>query len=348
MLYFHIIAKKFKLHKMKKVLYVILGLVAIYLVLCLFGPSTVKVERSVDINAPKELVQTQLADLNFFHDTWSPWTEKDSAMKITYAGEMGQPGSTYAWESDKKEVGKGMMIYDQTVNDSVLQTLRFDDMGDAKVYFITKPVENATNVTWGMIFDVGFFHRGPMLFMNFDKHIGPDYERGLAKLKPVLEQMAAAPAPATYEIKEVQWEAKTYYGKKEKVSFDKMSAFFGANFSKIGEDLGKAKVQPVGMPKAIYFSYDEKGQSAECAAVMEVPNGTNVSGWEKFETPAGKVLLIEYYGPYEKSGDAHYAMDAYIKKNGLTQGLVLEEYVTDPMTEKDPSKWLTNIFYVVK
>lgn len=51
---------------------------------------------------------------------------------------------------------------------------------------------------------------------------------------------------------------------------------------------------------------------------------------------------------YEKSGDAHYAIIAYIKKNGLTQGVELEEYVTDPMTKKDPAKWLTNIFYVVK
>lgn len=332
---------------MKKVLYVVLGLVAIYFILCLFGPSSVKVERAININAPIELVQKQLADLKFFHDSWSPWTEKDSAMKTTYTGEMGQPGSTYAWESDKEDVGKGMMIYDKTVNDSVLQTLRFDGMGDAKVYFITKTENNGTNVTWGMVFDIGFFGRGPMLFMNFEKQIGPDYEKGLAKLKPALEQMAAVPA-VNYEIKEIQWEARTYYGKKEKLSFDKISAFFGENYPKLAAELAKAKIQPVGMPKAIYFSYDEQGKSTECAAVMEVANGTKLSDWEKFETPASKVLLIEYYGPYEKSGDAHYAMDAYIKKNGLTQGLVLEEYVTDPMTEKDPAKWLTNIFYIVK
>lgn len=332
---------------MKKVLYVVLGLVAIYFILCLFGPSSVKVERSISINAPKELVQKQLADLKFFHDSWSPWTEKDTAAKTTYTGEIGQPGSTYLWESDKKDVGKGSMTYDRTVNDSVLHTLRFDGMGDAKVYFITKPENNVTNVTWGMTFDIGFFGRGPMLFMNFDKQMSPDFEKGLSKLKTALEQMASVPS-VNYEIKEVQWEAKTYYGKKEKLSFDKLSLFFAENYPKLAEEFGKAKVERIGMPKAIYFSYDEQGKTTECAAVMEVANGTKLSGWEKFETPASKVLLIEYYGPYEKSGGAHYAMDTYIKKNGLTQGLVLEEYVTDPMTEKDPSKWLTNIFYMVK
>lgn len=190
---------------MKKVLYVIIGLVAIYLILCLFGPSSIKVERSVDINAPKELVQKQLSDFKFFHDAWSPWTEKDPAMKTTYTGEAGQPGSTYAWESDKSDVGKGSMTYNKTVNDSILQTLRFEGMGDTRVYFITTSENTITHVTWGMVFDIGFFGRGPMLFMNMDKQIGPDYEKGLAKLKPALEQMTQSTAPsASYEVKELQ------------------------------------------------------------------------------------------------------------------------------------------------
>lgn len=333
---------------MKKVLYVILGLVAAYLILCLFGPKMIKVERSTDINAPKELVQKQLANLKFFHDAWSPWTERDSAMKTSYTGEPGQPGSTYAWESDKDDVGKGSMTYEKTVNDSVLQSLHFDGMGSTPVYFITKEENNVTHVTWGMMFEIGFFGRAPMLFINMEKQIGPDYERGLAKLKPLLEQMAAAPAATQYEIKELQWDAKTFYGKKDKLAFDKIAPFFAENYSKIGADIAKAKEQPIGPPKAIYFAFDEKTMVADLAAVMEVPEGTKIAGWEKFETPAGKVLMIEYYGPYEKSAEAHYAMDAYIKKNGLTQGNVIEEYVTDPMTEKDPAKWLTNIYYLVK
>ena len=333
---------------MKKVLYVILGLIAIYLILCLFGPSSVTVERSVDINAPKELVQKQLADLKFFHDAWSPWTERDPGMKTSYTGEPGQPGSTYSWESDKDSVGKGSMTYEKTVNDSILQSLYFDGMGVTPVYFTTKSEGNVTHVTWGMTFEIGFFGRGPMLFMNMDKMIGPDYEKGLAKLKPILEQMSAAPVTQTYEIKELQWEAKTFYGKKEKLSFDKMADFFAENYPKLAADLGKAKEQPLGMPKAIYFSFDEKTMVAECAAVMEVANGTKLPGWEKFETPESKVLLIEYFGSYDKSGEAHYAMDSYIKTNNLSQGTVIEEYITDPMTEKDTAKWQTNIYYLVK
>lgn len=102
-------------------------------------------------------------------------------------------------------------------------------------------------------------------------------------------------------------------------------------------------------PSAIYFTFDEKAMQTECAAVFSIKdNNKKMEDWERFQVPASKVLLIEYYGAYDKSANAHYAMDAYMKGKGLTQSFVIEEYVTDPMMEKDTSKWLTNIFYVIK
>ncbi|MBI3518726.1 MAG: GyrI-like domain-containing protein [Bacteroidetes bacterium] len=334
---------------MKKILYVIIGISVLYLIVCLFGPSKVKVERSIDIKASSiEELQHRLADLKFFHDKWSPWTRRDPGMKTIYKGVCCEPGSSYRWESEKDSVGKGTMTFNKFTPDSVLMTLNFDGMGDNELYFITKPSGNGTiNVTWGVIFDIGFFGRAPMMFINMDKIIGGDYETGLAKLKQEIESMPVS-ATTQYEIKETNWDAKTFYGVKEKLAFDKLAAFFGQSYGKIGAALGKAKAQPIGQPKAIYFSFDEKTKVTDVAAVMEVANGTKLEGVEKFEIPAGKVLHIEYYGAYDKSANAHYAMDAYIKDKGLTQSYVLEEYVTDPMTEKDTAKWLTNIFYLVK
>lgn len=334
---------------MKKILYLVIGICAIYLILCLFGPSTIKVERSVDIKTSSvENLQHKLADLKFFHDKWSPWTRIDPNMKTTYEGVCCEPGSSYSWESEKDSVGKGIMIFNQFTPDSVLMTLNFDNTGDSRVYFITKNNTNGTiGVTWGMIFDIGFFGRAPMLFMNMDKMIGPDYEIGLANLKREIESMASE-TNSEFEIKELTWEAKTFYGVKNKLSYDKIAAFFGESYGKIGMALGKAKAEPIGMPKAFYFTFDEKTMITEVAAVMEVANGTKLEGVEKFETPTSKVLLIEYFGAYDKSQNAHYAMDAYIKEKGYTQGFVIEEYVNDPVLEKDTTKWQTNIFYLVK
>ncbi len=334
---------------MKKILYVIIGIGVIYLVMCLFGPSKIKVERSIVIKTSSvEDLQHHLADFKLFHDKWSPWTKRDPKMKTIYSGVCCEPGSSYRWESEVDSVGKGTMTFNKFTPDSVLMTLNFDGMGDNELYFITKPSNNGTvNVTWGVIFDIGFFGRAPMIFINMDKFIGPDYESGLAKLKQEIESMPTS-TTTDYNIEETNWDARTYYGVKTNTTFDKIAAFFGQSYGKIGETMKKAKVEMMNAPSAIYFTYNEKTMTTDVAAVMQVPNGTKLEGVEKFEIPACKVLKIAYYGAYDKSANAHYAMDAYMKDKNMTQSFVLEEYVTDPMTEKDTAKWLTNIYYLLK
>lgn len=333
---------------MKKLLYVIVGLFVIYLILCLVGPGDVKIERSASVNAPADVIKTRLTDLRLFHDAWSPWTEKDPGMKTTYTGEMGQPGSSMSWESDKKDVGKGTMTYVNTVGDSVLENLHFDGMGDAKVYFTVTPDGSANKVTWGMQNHIGFMMRGMMLFMNMDKMVGGDFEKGLTRLKPLMESGAAASAAATYEVKETSWEERDYIGKKEKLGFDRLAMFFGENLPKAFEYANKNKLEIVSAPSGLFFSFDEAKKETECAAVVGVKKAKDVKGLEVFHVPASRVLMVAYYGPYEKTMGAHEAINKYMKEKGLSQSMVIEEYITDPMEEKDSSKWLTNIYYVLK
>ncbi len=336
---------------LKKIIYVLIALIGLYIVLCIVGPKKVQVERSITVNASSELVKTQLADFKFFQEKWSPWAEKDSAMKTTFEGETGMPGSKYSWKGNK-EVGAGSMELIAINGDTILQKIIFTEPrpGGGDVCLIAKPTNNATNVTWGMKFEVGFFMRGMMLFMNMDKMIGDKYEKGLAKFKEVME---AAPTSDTktyngYEIKEVIWPERNYFGKKATVAFDKLSAFYVENFPKIFNDAINNKLEHTGPPSSIFYTYDEEKKQAECAAVISVPEG-QLKGWEKFNVPAANLALhIAYYGGYDKIANAHKAMNDFMKEKGLTQEFRIEEYITDPMTERDTTKWLTNIYYVIK
>jgi len=332
---------------MKKVGYIIFGLLAVYLILCFAGPSSSKVERSGEINAPADKIRKKITDLRFFHDAWSPWTELDPGMKVSYTGEAGQEGASMSWESDKDDVGKGTMTYQRTQQDSVIYLMNFSGF-ESHIYFIVKPVDDSkSTVSWVLYGKTPFLFRGISMFMNMEK-VGAHFEKGLAKLKTVMESMPAETATAHYDVQELSWEAKTYYGKRSSLEFTKMADYIGKTYGEIGEAMKKAKAEAIGAPKAIYFSFNETTMAADFAPVMEVANSVRLNGLEKFETPAGKVLLIDYYGPYDKSAQAHYAMDAYMKEKGLSQSVVVEEYITDPMTEKDPAKWLTKIYYVVK
>ena len=332
---------------MKKVLYVIIGLLAVYLILCLVGKSEAKVERSVTINASVDAVKAAISDHKVFHDSWSPWTEKDPDAKMTYEGEAGKPGHKMSWDSQVKDVGKGSMTLNGFNGDSILQTLHFDDFGDSKVYHIVKSENNMVNVTWGMQSQTPFFFRGMMMFMNMDAMIGPDYEKGLNKLKTYLESMPAAPAAANYEVKELDWTAKTFVGKKSVVTFDKIASFYGENLGKIMGELGKNKIEPNMAPLGIFWTFDEQKQQTEMAAAISVPTGTKLKGYEVWDVPASKVLHVVYYGDYSKTMPAHAAIGEYMKKNNMQQSLVIEEYANDPQEVKDTAQWITNIYYIL-
>jgi effector-binding domain-containing protein len=62
--------------------------------------------------------------------------------------------------------------------------------------------------------------------------------------------------------------------------------------------------------------------------------------------PMQNAASIDYYGDSAKNQMAHFALNDYVQDRKLTQtSPVLEEYVSDPIKEKDPSKWLTKIYY---
>ena len=82
------------------------------------------------------------------------------------------------------------------------------------------------------------------------------------------------------------------------------------------------------------------------AAAMPVNRPLKAEGIQTIRVPRGTAYSVDYYGPYDKVGPAHLAIDRYFKENGLTlKPPVIEEYVTDPTKEPDSSKWLTRIYY---
>jgi len=330
---------------MKKVLLVIIGLVAVYLVLCIVGPKVTRIERSVVINAAPEVVKTQLMDFKFFVEKWSPWTEKDPNMKSTYEGEIGKTGYKHSWEGNDS-VGKGSMEFLSVTGDSINQKLMLHTWGaEGDIHLVTTPENGGSKVTWILLLKNGFIWRGMSLFMNAEKYMAPDFEKGLAKLKVAIETMP--PPVAQYDVIKVEWTEKIFIGKRGTFAFDKITPFFADNWPKITEEIQKNKEQPTMQPCGIYFKWDETKGEADVAAALCAPKDLKVKGWEIFAVPTSRVFQIEYYGAYGKSMDAHMAMDKYIKENNLpAQTHVIEEYVTDPTVEKDTAKWLTNIYYV--
>jgi len=77
--------------------------IAAVLVLAATKPDTLRVQRSVRIKAPPEGIFPLISDFHQWRN-WSPYEQKDPAMKRTYSGAERCKGAVYAWDGDKNAV----------------------------------------------------------------------------------------------------------------------------------------------------------------------------------------------------------------------------------------------------
>jgi effector-binding domain-containing protein len=329
---------------LKIIFFVLIGLVVVVAALSFATATDMRSERSVVINAPKAVIFEQVRMLANAQK-WSPWSEKDPNMKTSLAGTDGTVGAIFSWDS--KDVGKGEQtiakIEDQKRVDIKLHFIEpFES--NANSYITLEDDPNGVKVSWGFEGSTPRPWNVLGLFMNMEKAIGEDFSKGLEKLK-VLAEKEAASMPL-FEVKESTVEPRTYYGIRKEVTFDHIKQVFNDLFT----DAGKAGIKPSGSPVGLYYKWDDKGMKTDMAAAIPVANVKgNVGPLQKFDIKGGKALTIDYYGAYEKLGDAHNAMDKYIaQKQYKMLSPVMEEYVTDPMSEPDASKWLTRIIYFVE
>lgn len=333
---------------LKVILIVILSLFLIYVILGFIGPKDARVERTVMIEAPPAVVFPYVSEFEK-QNAWGPWLEADSAAMTSIEGQDGTEGAVSRWEGND-QVGKGSQTLTRVAPDSVVEShLVFEEprAGEADAYFHLKPVEKGTEVTWGLFTEFGFFERPFMLVMDFDAMLGAEYEKGLNNLKQLVESNKSKEYNG-YKVEVVDWEGRNFMGKKATLKFDEMQDYFATTYGDVGQKLGAAGAQMEGMPVGLYYSWDEENQQTELAAAMGYSGEVDIpEGLEKFEVPAGKALMIEFYGDYEGLGDAHEAMDAYIKEHNIeVKSPVMEEYVTDPGTApENPEKWLTKVYY---
>lgn len=175
---------------LKKILIIVLVIIAIPLVIAFFVPKNYSVEREIIIEKPKQEVFEYVKYLKN-QDDYSKWATMDPNMKKTYRGTDGTVGFVSAWESENDDVGSGeqeiIKIEEGERIDFELRFIKpFESTSPA--FMTTESVaENQTKVKWGFSGHMNYPMNIMMLFMDFKKMIGDDLESGLRKLKTELE-----------------------------------------------------------------------------------------------------------------------------------------------------------------
>lgn len=324
---------------------ILLVLVGIFLLLGIVAPKDFHVERSIVINAPRTAIFPHLQTFEK-QKTWSPWNERDPNMQHEIIGRDGTVGAINRWKSKVEGNGEQEIIAIQP-NERLETKLRFEGMGESKASLSAADADGGTKITWAMDGGMPFPWSVMGLFMNMDKMLGSDFEKGLTKLKTIME--ATPKTYRGYTVQEMDAPAKHFIGHRETLDMDKMgSENFAQHLPKVFAAVQTAKLEMDGMPCGLFFVWDETNRKVDLAYAIPVKTKAEVKGFNSFEIPAGKLLVVDYYGPYTGTGEAHFAMDEYVKEHNLQSGTpVWEEYITDPMAQPDTSKWLTKVYYPV-
>lgn len=152
-------------------------------------PNDYRVERSATMAATPEAIFEQV---NNFHnwDHWSPWAKLDPNAKNSFSGPDAGEGAMFAWSGNDK-VGEGSMTILASEPSRHLK-IRLDftkPMQDtATTEFHLEPAGDQTKVTWSMSGkSPNFAAKVICFFMNMEKMIGAEYEKGLANLRRRVE-----------------------------------------------------------------------------------------------------------------------------------------------------------------
>ncbi|MBI5070031.1 MAG: SRPBCC family protein [Deltaproteobacteria bacterium] len=182
---------------LKKVLLVVAAIVAVLVAVIATRPAGYQVERSATVAAPPEVVYAQVADFGRWAQ-WSPWAKLDPGMKTTLTGAPGSVGHGYAWVGNDK-VGEGRMTITEAAPGSrVAIKLEFLKPMEAvsPTTFTFAPDGAGTRVSWKMVGTNNFMGKAMSLFMDFEKMIGGDFEKGLSQLRAAAEAEARAAPPS--------------------------------------------------------------------------------------------------------------------------------------------------------
>lgn len=328
----------------KKILMWLLGIIAVIVVGAYLLPKTYKVERTIYIKASSMVIYDLTA--NFTKWTlWVPWTKSmDSTAVFEIVGKEGEVGTVWKWNG--KKMGNGTMTSTEyqpsklLAYDLTFQQGKYQSKGK-----ITIEEGDSCKVSWIDEGDLGYNPMSRYMGLFMGKMMGPDFEKGLLKLKKVAEERNNWP-----KIEEVTIPAQTVIMVLDSAGPADYSKVMGRAYTDLYTFLKMNKLQQKGNPFSTYLKWDSVTLFSVMNICIPVEKAEKGKGRVKvLNIPEQNYVKAIYFGSYSKMEPAYRALAQYMKESGkLEAGGPSEIYITNPMTEKDTAKWETHIAFPVK
>lgn len=311
------------------------------------------VERSETVNAPPATVFALVNSFRQF-EKWSPWADKDPAVKVERSGPEIGVGARYVW-SGNDAVGSGSQeIVSSTQPSQVQVKLTFGGFeGASEATYTITPEGTGTRIVWALDSELGSNPVNRYFGLFMDKMVGPDYVKGLARLKSLAESLPktdfAGLAAEVATNKALPYAAVSGSTTTDIAEIGKALA---AAFAKVDAAIKAAGLKQAGAPIAITRRYDASAKVYEFDAALPVDRSDAAlpanSDVRYGETPAGTVIHFTHKGAYAGLPQAYEQLAAFEAAYGYAEaGASWEQYLNDPATTPE-AELLTLVSVPVK
>ena len=332
----------------------ITGIVFLIIIILILGiglmlPKKAYVEEKIEIKANAELIFPLIINLNNWAK-WSPFQENDPEMITTIEEPVEGEGAMMKWVS--KKAGNGSMKITEIIPYNTIKAdLMFEGYSTSIITWTFEKTDQVTLLKWGVAMNDLPYPFGRWMGIFMGKMMRPDFQKGLKKIKGLCESGELKPESKwkTSEVSEKVVEPFIALTIKDSCRVSEFSKKFEEIFGQIMGYMIKMKVSQAGAPFCVYNTWNPEGITSFEAGI---PVDKKIQGKGRIlsvDFKGGKTLMASQFGPYESSGDAHNAIDKYMKEKNIScTGAPWEVYITDPMKEPDTAKWETQIYYPVK
>ena len=163
-----------------------------------------------------------------------------------------------------------------------------------------------------------------------------------------MEQRAKDGVYDGYQINDIRLPEKHFVYTRQEVNEDRIQQFYASNLGPLFSKVQEAKIEMDGNPCGLFYNFNDKNGTIDMAAAILIKESLIIPTASSVSLPSKRVIQVDYYGDYHNTEEAHEAIEAFMKDKGIFNDYpVIEEYVTDPTTIKDPEKWLTKVTYYV-
>lgn len=338
---------------LKYLLFFLVALAAILAVAGLFLPSSVQVERTTVIDAPRANVFTILNTPRRFND-FSPWAEIDPDTEYTFKGPHSGVGARMEWSSEEPSVGDGRQeIIESEPPEHIRLRLVFGPEEPATGYYRLAEAGGGTEVTWGFRAEFGYDLVGRYVGLMLDSWIGTEYEKGLANLAELVDTLPETDvAGIRPEVVTVDAQPLAVLSGETTTANDAISNAMATAFGRLTQYLLDHGMSQAGPPRAITRVWDEENDTWQYTAALPVEavperdlQNENATGIRFATGYAGPAVRLVHEGPYEDTAGVYEKLFPWIELAGLTvNGDSWETYPNDPADT--PEEQLRTEIYV--